>query len=204
MTTTYTNDTTARALIDSAAAALGWTTAGPRRAYQDDPEPGPMPATVTDLATGRSLHVRRISYPAAQAGRLAISPVNPTDPTTGRTTHPRTPHPAATVAGDTAPATLARRLRRYMDESAESYAEALAAQDNAARYAAQTAATTAALVAAGWSPGSNYDATPRAPELPGRAHAIAESVTGDTVRLTLAGLSAAQALAALAAIAAAP
>jgi hypothetical protein len=91
-----------------------------------------------------------------------------------------------------------------MDESAESYAEALAAQDNAARYAAQTAATTAALVAAGWSPGSNYDATPRAPELPGRAYAIAESVTGDTVRLTLAGLSAAQALAALAAIAAAP
>jgi hypothetical protein len=89
-----------------------------------------------------------------------------------------------------------------MDESAESYAEAAAAQDSAARYEAQTAATMAALVAAGWRPGSKHDATPRAPELPGRAYAIAESVTGDTVRLTLAGLSAAQAVAALAAIAA--
>jgi hypothetical protein len=199
-----TNETTARALIDSAAAALGWTTAGPRRAYQDDPEPGPMPATVTDPATGRAIHVRRITYPAAQAGRLAISPTYPADPVTGRTTHPRTPHPVATVSGDTPPATLARRLRRYVDESAESYAEAVAAQDSAARYEEQTAATMAALVAAGWRPGSKHDATPRAPELPGRAYAIAESVTGDTVRLTLAGLSAEQAVAALAAIASAP
>ena len=201
---TTTNDTTARALVDSAAAALGWTTAGPRRLFKDDPEPGPMPATVTDPATGRALHVRRITYPAAQAGRLAISPTYPADPTTGRTTFPRTLHPVATVSPATPPDTLARRLRRYMDESAESYAEAVATQESAARYEAQTAATMAALVAAGWRPGSKHDATPRAPELPGRAYAIAESVTGDTVRFTLAGLSAAQAVAALAAIAAAP
>jgi hypothetical protein len=163
-----------------------------------------MPATVTDPATGRALHVRRITYPAAQAGRLAISPNYPADPVTGRTTYPRTTHPAATVAPTTPAATLARRLRRYMDESAESYAEAVAAQDSATHYEEQTKATIAALVAAGWRPGSKHDATPRAPELPGRAYAISESVSGDTVRLTLAGLSAAQATAALAAIAVAP
>lgn len=200
---TTTPDTTARALIDAAAAALGWTTAGPRRRHEDDPEPGPMPATVTDPATGRALHLRRIAYPRAQAGRLSMSPVYPADPVTGRTSYPQTIHPAATVAPTTSPAALARRLARYMDESAESYNEATAAQDSAARYAAQTAATIAALIAAGWRPGSKHDATPRAPEIPGRAYSIAESVTGDTVRLTLAGLSAAQAVAAVAAVAAA-
>jgi hypothetical protein len=198
---TTTPDTTARALLDTAAAALGWTTASQRRLYKDDPEAGPMPATVTDPTTGRALHARRIAYPASQAGRLAISPVYPADPTTGRTAYPQTIHPAATVAATTSPAALARRLARYMDESAESYNEATAAQDSAARYAAQTAATIAALVAAGWKPGSKHDATPRAPEIPGRAYSIAESVTGDTVRLTLAGLTAAQAVAAVAAVA---
>jgi hypothetical protein len=195
------HNTEARALIDTAAASLGWTTTGPRRAYQDDPEPGPMPATVTDPTTGRALYVRRATYPASAAGRLVISPEWPKD-STGRNHTPRTVHPVATVAGDTPPATLARRLRRYMDESAAAYAEAAAHAAQHSDHAARTAATAAALIAAGWYPGNRYNDNPQPPNPTPTTYATADSVSGESIRLTIAGLSAAQAVAALAAIAA--
>jgi hypothetical protein len=197
-------DQQARALIDSAAAVLGWTTAGPSKRYPDDPEPGPMPATVTDPATGRALIVRRITYPAAQAGRLAMSPRYPADPVTGRVTYPPTSYPAATVApttpAATPAATLARRLARYMQETADSYRVARDQLDAANDHDRRTQATRAALIAGGWTCGNRHDTMPCPPRLPGLAHTIAESVNGDHVRVTLAGLTAAQALAAVEAV----
>ncbi len=191
--------TEARALIDSAAALAGMTTETPPPLYKDDPERRPLPCYVTDPATGRRLHLRRMTYPASAAGRVAISPEWPRD-TTGRSHSPRTVPTPATVAPTTTPAALARRLRRYMTETQE-------AHDEAARYAAQhddhaarTAATIAALVAAGWNPPTKHTENPTLPTLPGDAYGYREQVTGDRVTLELRGLTTAQALAITAAL----
>jgi hypothetical protein len=156
-----------------------------------------MPATVTDPTTGRALHVRRATYPASAAGRMAISPTYPADSVTGRTTFPRTVHPVATVAGDTPPATLARRLRRYMDESAESYAEAASAASAADLSARQRGETVAALVAAGWRAPYRPDKEPTAPDLPAGTYVFSERVEDDRVSLDIRRMTAAQAIAVL-------
>jgi hypothetical protein len=200
------HNTEARDLLDSAAAALGWTTSAlyVRRATypatvtdpttgraRDDNPPRTLPATVTDPTTGRALYVRRATYPASMAGRIVISPEWPRD-SANRNHIPRTVPSPATVAPTTSPAALARRLRRYMDET-----HAAQHSDHAAR----TATTAAALIAAGWYPGNRYNDNPQPPNPTPTTYATADSVSGNSIRLTLAGLSAAQALAALAAIA---
>ena len=193
MTTDH--STEARALIDSAAAALGWTTSA-----RDDNPPRTLPATVTDPTTGRALHVRRATYPASAAGRIVISPEWPRD-SANRNHIPRTVPTAASVAPTTTAAALARRLRRYMDETQAAHAEAAVHAAQHSDHAARTATTAAALIAAGWHPGNRYNDNPQPPNPTPTTYATADSVSGDTVRLTLAGITAAQALAALAAIA---
>lgn len=188
------HNTEARALIDTAAAALGWTTSA-----RDDNPPRTLPATVTDPTTGRALYVRRISYPAAQAGRLAISPEWPKD-SANRNHIPRTVPSPATVAPTTTAAALARRLRRYMDETQDAHAEAAARAADHSDHATKTAATAAALVAAGWTPPTKHNESPTLPRLPGDAYGYREQVTGDRVEIQLRNLSLAQALAVTAAL----
>lgn len=190
------HNTEARALIDTAAAALGWTTSA-----RDDNPPRTLPATVTDPTTGRALYVRRATYPASAAGRIVISPEWPRD-SANRNHIPRTVPSPATVAPTTTAAALTRRLRRYMDETQDAHAEAAARAADHSDHATKTAKTAAALIAAGWHPGNRYNDNPQPPNPTPTTYATADSVSGDSVRLTLAGLSAAQAVAALAAIAA--
>ena len=197
MTTDHNTD--ARALIDSAAALAGMTTETPPPLYKDDPERRPLPCYVTDPATGRRLHLRRMTYPASAAGRVAMSPEWPRD-ATGRSHEPRTRPAAATVAPTTEPAALARRLRRYMTETQAAHDEAAERAAAHSDHATKTAATIAALVAAGWTPPGKHDDSPRFPRLPGDAYSYREQVTGDRVTLELRGLTAAQALAITAAL----
>lgn len=192
---TQTTDTAARAALDSAAASLGWTVTTPPKLYKDDPEPDPLPVYVTDPATGRALYIRRVTYPASQAGRLSISPRWP-ESGTGRSYTPREMPPTATLAGDTAPAAIARRLARYMTETADAYAEAIAERDSYEAHARAQADTIAALVAGGWrKPSRHAPASPCVPELAGNAYGTAAHVSGDSVQFEVRGLTTGQALA---------
>lgn len=187
--------TEARALIDSAAALAGLTTENLPPLFKDDTEArGPLPCLVTDPTTGRRLHLRRITYPAGHAGRLSMSAEWPRD-ATGRSHEPRTRPAAATVAPATEPAALARRLRRYLDETQEAHEEATRYAAQADAYAKQTAETVAALVAAGWKPPTKHSTHPSLPILPGNAYAYNEQVNGDRVSLELRSLTPAQAIA---------
>lgn len=196
---TPTTNETARALIDSAAALAGMTTETPPPLYKDDPPREPLPCYATDPTTGRRLHLRRVTYPASQAGRLSMSPVWPTD-ATGRSHWPRTMPPAATVAPTTEPAALARRLRRYLEETQEAHEEAARYAAEHDDHATKTAETIAALVAAGWTPPTKHKESPSLPRLPGDAYGYREQVTGDRVTLELRGLTTEQALAVTAAL----
>ena len=193
MTTDH--NTEARALINTAAALAGMTAED----NTHSPEPLPLPCIVTDAATGRRLHVRRATYPASAAGRIAIAPAWPTD-STGRSHIPRTVPTPATVAPTTTAGALARRLRRYMTETQEAPDEATARAAAHSDHAARTTATIAALVAAGWTPPTKNNESPSLPRLPGDAYGYQEQVTGDRVSVELRGLTIAQALAITAAL----
>ena len=183
-------NTEARALINTAAALAGMT------AEDNDhsPEPLPLPCLVIDPATGRRLHLRRATYPASTAGRIAIAPAWPTD-STGRSHIPRTVPSPATVAPTTTAGALARRLRRYMTETQDAHDEATARAAEHSDHATKTAATVAALVAAGWTPPTKHNESPTLPTLPGDAYGYREQLTGDRVSVELRGLTIAQALA---------
>lgn len=195
--------TNARALIDSAAALAGMTTETPPPLYKDDPERPPLPCYVTDPTTGRRLHMRRVTYPASAAGRIAISQEWPRD-AKGCSHAPRTRPAAATVAPTTEPAALARRLRRYLEETQEAHDEAATRAAQHDDHATRTAATIAALVAAGWKPPHKHSEHPSLPTLPGDAYGYREQVSGDRVTLELRGLTTEQAIAITAILTGAP
>lgn len=188
-----------RQTIEAAAALAGMTVASLTKLYQDDPEPGPLPCRIIDPATGRTLHARRITYPASKAGRVSVSPCWPQD--AQRRTHPpRRDVAAATMAPDTPPDRMAKRLRAYLAETQD-------AHDEAARTAAahdahdnQTAATVAALEAAGWKAHPSRQCVVTAPTLPGNAYIMHEEIHGETLSFQIRGITAAQAIAIITAL----
>lgn len=187
-------DQQTRETIEAAAAIAGMTVANPPHLYRDDEEPSPLPCHIIDQATGRTLYARRITYPASKAGRVSVSPCWPRD--AQRRTHPpRHDVAAATMAPDTSPERMAKRLRSYLAETQEAHEEAArnaAAHDE---HDAAEAATIATLEAVGWKVHPSRRALVTAPELPGSAYICREQVHGETLSFEIRSITPAQAIA---------
>lgn len=197
-TSTSTTDDQARATVDAAAEALGWTTGPAWPPREDEPEPEPFPCKIHDPSTGRALFVRRLMHPRSVAGRLAIFPDYPRE-TNGKAYLPQRIPSHATTAPDIAPATLAKRLARYLAETAPHFAEAQDKKERDEAHNDSTQATIAALVAAGWTPPRRHSTEPSGPEL-ANGYFDREQVSGGSVSFQLRGLTLAQALAVTAAL----
>lgn len=183
-----------RQTIEAAAALAGMTVANRPKLYPDDPEPEPLPCIITDQATGRTLYARRMTYPASKAGRVSVSPCWPQD-AQKRTHPPRHDVAAATMAPDTPPERMAKRLRSYLAETQEAHDEAARTAAAHDEHDAAQVQTVATLEAAGWT--TSKHGPPFPPTLPGHTYARTLSVGAGRVDLELRGLSAAQAIAIL-------
>lgn len=181
-----------RETIAAAAALASMTVESRPKLYPDDPEPDPLPCLITDQATGRTLYARRITYPASKAGRVSVSPCWPQD-AQKRTHPPRHDIAAATMAPNTPPERMAKRLRSYLAETQKAHEEAARAAAAHDEHDAAQAATAAALVAAGWT--ASKHGMPYPPTLPGHTYARTMATSADRVDLEIRGLSAAQAIA---------
>ena len=206
--TTTTTTTTARALqsardlVDAAAASPGiggrLSVESLPAAYFYEGNALPLPCLVRDLATGRTLHVRRETYPASRAGRIAISAEWPKDATGKHYGDPGLERAPASVSPTTSPAALARKMLRHLDETQAGFNAGAVRAASADKLAREKAETVAALVAAGWraqATASRPDAPPTAPDLPEGTYIFAERVDGARVSFEVRNMTAAQAIA---------
>ena len=190
----------ARALVDAAAATFAGrlSVESLPASYFYEGKQLPLPCLVRDLATGRTLHVRRETYPASRAGRIAISAEWPKDATGKHHGGPGLERAPASVSPTTSPAAFARRMLRHLDETQAGFNAGAVRAASADKLAREQAETVAALVAAGWraqATASRPDAAPSAPDLPEGTYVFSERVDGARVSFEVRNMTAAQAIA---------